>query len=77
MMSDFRAGGGSRKIGQNRTWVVGSSSKIGRPIILQFLPSFFEVLIFSDQKKEKNQVVDDNFIKNFLTTFFTFATCKF
>ena len=53
MMSDFRGGGGSSKIGQNRTWGVGSSSKIGCPIILQFIPPFFEILIFSYQKKEK------------------------
>ena len=32
--------GGSSKIGQSRTWGVGRLSKIGCPIILQFVPFF-------------------------------------
>jgi hypothetical protein len=67
----------SSKIGQNRTWGVGSLSKIGRPIILQLLPLFYEFLNFSySKKKEKIQVVDDNFNKNFMATSFIIATCE-
>ena len=48
-------GGGSSKIGQNRTWGVGSSSKIGRPIILQFIPPFFLKFWFFHIKRRKNR----------------------
>ena len=51
--------GGSSKIGQNRTWGVGSLSKIGHPIILQFLPFFNDFINFFYKKEVKNQVVDD------------------
>ena len=36
----FFFGGGSSKMGQNRTWGVGSFLKIGHPIILVILQSF-------------------------------------
>ena len=45
MMSDFRRGGSS-KIGHGGSIGVGGLSNIGRPIILQFFPFFFQVLFF-------------------------------
>ena len=38
MMSNFRGGGGSSKMGQNGTRGVGRKVKVGRPA---FLPLFF------------------------------------
>ena len=74
MMSNLRGEGGVK---QNRAGGVGGLSKIGRPIILQFLSFSFWSFILSLIEKEKNQVVDDDFIKNFLATSFTSATCEF
>ena len=55
-------------------WLIKNRTSDYSAIFVIFILKFYS---FPIKKKEKNQVVDDDFIKNFLATSFTSATCEF